>query len=266
MSYFSPGQGGVGGGGRVCMYYYVYDEFIQDPQIERDLSLLETRLTDLGIAGKIARLALFRDPKELIKDEIRKGAKTIVAVGNDITLRRVIDAATDTKAVVGVIPLGKENIMLSEILGIPAGVEACDILSARIIEELDIGEVNCRRFLHTVKVESASDVNIQVDRTYNLKVFKKCEFEVRNLALEEDDVRASNPIDGLLECVIRTPSKGFFKKKKWNTSIIPAKDFHITLGEMAECIADGEKFESNDLHFKVIQKALRVVTGRGRKF
>ncbi|KKR89303.1 MAG: hypothetical protein UU36_C0035G0001, partial [Candidatus Uhrbacteria bacterium GW2011_GWE2_41_1153] len=35
------------------MYYYVYDEFIQDPRFERDLALIETRVTDLGIAGKI---------------------------------------------------------------------------------------------------------------------------------------------------------------------------------------------------------------------
>ena len=68
-------------------YYYVYDEFVQDPKFERDLAQIETRLTDLGISGKIARLALFRDPTELIRDEVRKGAKTIVAVGNDVTFR-----------------------------------------------------------------------------------------------------------------------------------------------------------------------------------
>jgi diacylglycerol kinase family enzyme len=248
------------------MYYYVYDEFIQDPKFERDLSLVETRLTDLGIEGKIARLALFRDPKELIKDEIRKGAKTIVAVGNDITLRKVIDAATDTKAVVGVIPLGKENNLLSQILGVPVGVEACDILSARIIEELDIGEVNCRRFLHTVEIQQASGLQVTVDGLYKLKAFKKCAFEVRNLAIEESDVRASNPVDNMLDCVVRTPSKGIFKKQKWNTTIIPAKSLQAVFDEQAVCIADGERFESNELKFKVIPRALRVITGRGRKF
>ena len=106
------------------MYYYVYDEFVQDPKFERDLALIETRLTDLGIAGKIARLALFRDPKELIRDEIRKGAKTIVAVGNDITLRRVIDAVGDSGVVIGVVPVGKDGNILSSILGIAVGVDA----------------------------------------------------------------------------------------------------------------------------------------------
>ena len=43
------------------MYCYVYDEALQDRRFERELAYIETRLTDLGIAGKIARLALFRD-------------------------------------------------------------------------------------------------------------------------------------------------------------------------------------------------------------
>lgn len=248
------------------MYYYVYDEFVQDPKFERDLALIETRLTDLGIAGKIARLALFRDPKELIKDEIRKGVKTIVAVGNDRTLRRVIDAAGDSGVAIGVIPVGKENIELASILGIPAGVEACDILSARIIEELDIGEVNARRFLHAVYVPQASQVEVTVDRGFILSAYRKCTVEVRNLAVAADDVRAANPTDGRLECVLRTPAKGLFKKKKWNTSLVPAKDLKITLGENVKCVADSEEFESNELRFKVIPRALRVITGKGRKF
>ncbi len=248
------------------MYYYVYDEFVQDPKFERDLALIETRLTDLGIAGKIARLALFRDPKELIRDEIRKGAKTIVAVGNDITLRRVIDAVGDSGVVIGVVPVGKEGTTLSSILGIPIGVEACDILSARIIEELDIGEVNARRFLHTVQVPQVSQVTVVVDKGYKMNAFRRCSMEVRNLALESEDVRAANPIDGKLECVLRTPAKGLFKKNKYNTSIVPAKELQVTLSNSVKCVADGEEFESNELRFKIIPKALRVITGKGRKF
>lgn len=248
------------------MYYYVYDEFVQDPKFERDLALIETRLTDLGIAGKIARLALFRDPKELIRDEIRKGAKTVVAVGNDVTLRRVIDAVGDSGIVIGVIPVGKEGNILSSILGIPTGVDACDILSARIIEELDIGEVNARRFLHTVQVPQVSQVEVMVDKNYKMNAFRKCAIEVRNLALEGEDVRAANPVDGKLECVLRTPAKGLFKKNKFNTSIVPAQDLRVELSSSVKCYADSEEFESNELRFKIIPKALRVITGKSRQF
>ncbi|EKD32917.1 MAG: hypothetical protein ACD_76C00116G0003, partial [uncultured bacterium] len=48
------------------MYYYVYDDFVQDKRFEKDLQKIENRLTDLGISGKIARLALFKHADELV--------------------------------------------------------------------------------------------------------------------------------------------------------------------------------------------------------
>ncbi len=120
------------------MYYYVYDEFVQDQKYERELAQIESRLTDLGISGKIARLALFRDPEEMIRDEVRKGVKTVIAVGNDVTLRKVIDAVSSLGATLGVIPIGKESNSIAGILGVPSGVAACDTISARIVEEIDL--------------------------------------------------------------------------------------------------------------------------------
>ena len=120
--------------------------------------------------------------------------------------------------------------------------------------------------MHTVHVPQVSQVEVVVDKGYKMNAFKKCTVEVRNLALEGEDVRAANPVDGKLECVLRTPSKGLFKKNKLNTSIVPAKDLQMTLSNSVKCIADGEEFESNELRFKIIPKALRVITGKGRKF
>lgn len=248
------------------MYYYVYDEYVQDPKFERDLALIETRLTDLGIAGKIARLALFRDPKELVRDEIRKGAKTVIAVGNDVTLRRVMDAAGDSGVTIGVIPVGKDCTTLCSILGMPSGVDACDIISARIVEELDIGEVNSRRFLHTVHVPQIPQAELAIDRQYKIQAFRKPEIEIRNLALAGADVPAANPTDGKFECVVRTPMKSLFKKKSWNTTVVPAVDLKIALSKSVKCFADSEEFESDELRFKMIPKALRIITGKERKF
>src|SRR5688572_7555620 len=167
------------------MYYYVYDEFVQDPKFERELSQIETRLTDLGINGKIARLALFRDASELIQDEIRKGVKTVVAVGNDLTLRKVIDAAANGGVAIGIIPLGSEDNFIADMLGMPHGVAACEVISARIIEELDTGVVNSRRFINHFELQSDSQVTILCDRKFTLTPKKRAEIEVRNLALPD---------------------------------------------------------------------------------
>ena len=248
------------------MYYYVYDEFVQDPKFERELSLVETRLTDLGIAGKIARLALFRDPKELIRDEIRKGAKTIVAVGNDVTLRKVIDAVAGQDVVVGLIPFGKDSNVIADLIGMPFGSESCDVLSSRILQELDLGSMNNRRFLHTVTLSNVSQVQIECDHDFTITPFRSCEIMVRNLALPEDDVRAADPTDGQLEVVVRVPQRSWFGKKKMATTVVPVERVSIKSVKNIAGVADGEVFEGTDFIFESLPQQVKVITGRSRKF
>ncbi|MFH1631906.1 MAG: diacylglycerol kinase family protein [bacterium] len=249
------------------MYYYVYDEYIQDPKFERELSLIETRLTDLGISGKIARLALFRDARELIRDEVRKGANTVVAVGNDSTFRKVIDAAADTGAALAVIPIGGVGTnRMADILGVPLGVAACDVLSARILEELDTGAVNGNSFLHTVKIENAVAPIIICDGNFKLSPIKRNSIEIRNLALPDDDVRAANPTDGRLEIVVRVQGRSWIGKKKVTASIVPVVEATITSPEMMSLTIDGEVIESREFKIQTLPKQIKVITGKGRKF
>ncbi|PIX62137.1 hypothetical protein CO057_01135 [Candidatus Uhrbacteria bacterium CG_4_9_14_0_2_um_filter_41_50] len=248
------------------MYYYVYDEFVQDPKFERELSLIETRLTDLGIAGKIARLALFRDPKELIKDEIKKGAKTIIAVGNDSTLRKIIDAATGSNVVIGIVPLGRDMNLMSEMLGMPNGVEACDVLSARIVEELDLGSVNGNRFLNSAVIHNSGSVVINCDNSFKMTPTRRCSIEIRNLAPATEDVSPADPTDGKLELIIRTPEKKLFGKKKITTSVVPISEATIISDSLMRVLADGDLFEGSEFKFRVLPKQLRVITGKGRQF
>ncbi len=244
------------------VYCYVYDEVLQDRKFERELAQIETRLTDLGIAGKIARLALFREPSELIRDEIRGGITTVVAVGNDTTLRRVLDAVGDKKTVVALLPIGPQGGMTS-LLGIPSGVAACDVLSARIVEELDLGEVNGKRFLQSVFINGTSFV-VHHGHDFTLTPQRKALIEVRNFAAP-DDAGTQSPVDGRLSLIIRLPRPGFFQKKV-DVCIVPFKEIRITCADSVGAMVDGERLNGQDFIFRVIPKALRVVTGKGRKF
>ena len=100
------------------MYCYIYDEFTQDKRFEKELLNIENRLTDLGIAGKIVRMALFRNVQEMVRDEIRRGTMNVIAVGNDETVHKVIDVVSGTDVVLGIIPLGAPN-ELARMLGVP---------------------------------------------------------------------------------------------------------------------------------------------------
>ncbi len=247
------------------MYYYVYDEFVQDSKYERELSLIETRLTDLGISGKIARLALFRDASELIRDEVRKGATTVVAVGNDDTLQKVIDAVADCGVALALIPLGQQN-RIADLLGVPSGVEACDVLSARMIQELDTGSVNGTRFLHEVTIHASSAPVIVCDKSLKLMPGRSVDVEVRNLAMPDQLVRAADPTDGKLEVVMRIPRRKWYGSKQLMATVVPVEQAVITSDKPMTLEAEGQSFDAKEFYIKAIPNQLRVVTGKGRKF
>ncbi|MBI1907856.1 hypothetical protein HYS28_00350 [Candidatus Uhrbacteria bacterium] len=245
------------------MYLYVYDEFVQGPRYERELALIETRLTDLGIAGKIARLALFRDAQELIRDEIRRGATTVVAVGNDLTLRKVIDAVTDPKIVIAILPLGPGN-RIAEILGVPTGVAACDVLSARLVEELDTGSVNGMRFLHAVTAEDVQPT-CRCEGAYTFTPVRKSKFEVRNLAQSEAH-GAADPTDGKLEFIMHTPRRSWIVKRGDAETFVPFAHLLLSSREPMTLSIDGEEVQGNEFEIRVLPKQIRIVTGKDRKY
>lgn len=245
------------------MYLYVYDEFVQDRKYERDLSLIETRLTDLGIAGKIARLALFRDAQELIRDEVHRGATTVVAVGNDLTLRKVIDAVADPSVVVAIIPMGPDNA-IADILGVPHGFAACDVLSARLVDSLDGGLINGLRFLHMVAAEGVQP-SCTIEGNYTITPVRPSKFFVRNLAASAD-LGTANPTDGKLELVIQTPERSWLMKKTERTTFVPFTHILVKSSSPMRMMVDGEEITGTEFDVKVLPKQMRIVTGKERKY
>lgn len=245
------------------MYSYFYDAFLQDRKFERELGLLETRLTDLGIMGKITRLALFRDSLEVMRDEIDEGAETLVAVGDDNTFRKAIEAVGDTKTVLGYLPVNTKSV-LADLLGIPPGVAACDVLSARLVQDIDVGEVNGRRFLHALECEAVDPV-VACEDAFTVSVSGRANIAIRNLAFP-DDAGATDPTDGKLSMVIRQSRLSLFGRKT-SLSNLPFKRAHLYTERQVNLLLDGgEKLSGKDFDIRAIPGRLRLVTGKGRKF
>lgn len=244
------------------MYCYLYDEFIQqDKRFERELLQVENRLTDLGIAGKISRLALFRNAHEMIQDEIDRGVETLVVVGNDETIRKVIDVVADNDVVLGIIPFGSNN-KLAELMGVPNGIAACDVLSARRVETIDIGTVNGRRFITGVTVPNFK-AEITCDEKFRIFPTSRADLEIRNLA------EVSDPRDGILNTVIRAAVKkgwGMFGRKQMQESTLPMESLAIRSEKPISIYADGEELSGTRFDIGVEPKMLKVITGKSRLF
>ena len=94
------------------------------------MKAVETRLTDFGIAGKIIRLQPFTNAEAVVEDELKRGATTVVIVGNDETFGHVLSRAATCDILFGFIPVGEAN-SIAKVLGIPVGMEGCEVLSRR---------------------------------------------------------------------------------------------------------------------------------------
>ncbi len=247
------------------MYYYVYDEFVQSPRYEKELAQIDTRLTDLGINGKVARLALFRDATEFIRDELKQGVKTVVAVGNDMTLRKCIDAVGDADIAVGIIPMGKEHNSIARLLGVPMGLPACDVLSARILEAVDIGVVNGLRFMHSMKADFVRPFQVDCG-SYRLGTVYNGTFELRNLVFPDKNLPPSDPTDGSLELVVELRKRSLFFQQAQGHSFIPLKLATFQFGQEETFSVDGEEYKTDHIDMRVIPGALKFVTSKDRMF
>ncbi len=256
------------------MYYYIYDSFLTDKKYERVLAAVETRLTDLGISGKIGRLTPFTNAKGLIRDETRRGVQTVVVVGNDETIAKVVEGIGDARLTLGIIPVGSP-VTIAHSLGIPEGEAACDVLSKRLTQKIDLGMVNGRFFLSQVCFEGGN-VSLEGDGKFRVSMLAEdCEVIISNLRsthVADDGIgySAGDPMDGWLDALITPRSGGlknvFQRKEDKVPSIIPIRRMSVTAAEPFAVMADGKEFMNDTLSIEVVPEKLKIITGRERMF
>ncbi|RJR30980.1 hypothetical protein C4569_03620 [Candidatus Parcubacteria bacterium] len=256
------------------MYLYLYDSFLNEQKYNSRLAKIEIRLTDLGIGGKISRLSPLKNLHDLIDDEIRSGVQTIVAVGNDKTLIEIINVAADYKVSIGYIPIG-EHTKIADILGLPGEDKACDVVSARKIEKLDLGKVNGTYFLGSVKI-SPGPVVLECEKKYQVEIKQSvCQVNICNLRpgfLSTANTTGShfNPQDGVLEALISiakpTQFFSFFSAKSCYDSIFPFKKLSIKSKKSLSVHTDDQRVLKTPVDVEIIPKKINIIVGKERQF
>lgn len=258
------------------MYAYVYDSFVTDKRHERVLSRVETRLTDLGISGRIERLTMFKNIGEIVADAAEQGCETIVAVGNDETIGRLIDAVGSHDMAFGVIPVGDGPHHIAGLLGVEEGVEACNILSRRVLHTVDLGRINGHYFLSSVRIPRTRAA-ISCNGQYSVIPTEDNEVQVCNLApmtlSAEGEATISSPRDGFLETVFQpSPRRGFFSglfrkaEAPAAPTIVPVRKLSVRHTQPVTVIRDGQRLSSSVLDIEILPNRLKVITGKTRKF
>lgn len=244
------------------MHVYVYDDYLNKSKFNRIINRTEIRLTDLGLNGKILRLSGIKNIKTAIQNEIRIGSKTIVAVGNNQTVNKIIGAIINDdiygdfqkKTLLGIIPIGPDNSIASS-FGINGSDEACNILLARRVEKIDLGLAGNHYFLNEASIESQG-TTIEFG-SYSLGTIEKGEIKVINLLKEKNDDLKSSPHDGVLDIFIKT-------RKKDKTSL-KAKRFTIS-NPSEKLIVDGVLEINTPVVLDVLRNQINIIVGKDRLF
>jgi len=255
-------------------YSYIYGPEVQDKKFSKDLSLIENRLTDLGLNGKIHRLTKFKNIKEIIADDVRGGAKTLVIFGNDETVLKTLTAIPAAGLTVGVVPFGEPQT-IAKMLGLVDRFAACQALSARLLRPIDLGKINDQFFFGSVRFPH-SQARIACDGQYSVEAAEDRDLEIFNLHLpkDEDDKLffKPNPHDGHLELVVRKFNKlSIFGG--WRYALNHAGRDSVFLFRKAEIqsktpvniILDGRKTSVQNPKIGVIKGALKLIVGKNRR-
>lgn len=246
------------------MYYYLYDSHLSEKKYNNVIARVETRLTDLGINGKINRLSFLKNINQVISEEIKRGVKTIVVVGNDKTIGQVINLIGDLNITIGIIPIGSNN-NIARLLGIPQGEEACDILSSRIINKLDVGSVNGYLFLTSLEIGGR---NITLNFDDNFLINLSDGDNVLNVSnLNNYNGAHTDPMDGKLDVFVETSKKHFLKRNELSKSRLVGKNIRIIgTKTLPIFLSDEKKIVKTPAEITIIPKKLKIIVGKLRYF
>ena len=261
----------------VYVYYYIYDSFLNEPKYRKILERIEVRLADFGIQGKIRRLNILHHQKEAIEESIRRGATTIVLVGDDRGIAQAIDTLAHHDVALGIIPLGDDHRnRIARALGIPPKELACEVLSRRTIARLDLGKIGTHYFLTTAEVQATTFTCIGPKRSFRIQpITKKARLVVTNLApapREGEPRIKSNPRDGIFELVIADATRSLadiFRRtssQQKSASVFPLAEIIINEPEGATVHLDGCRVTKIPVTITIAAQKLRVIVGRERLF
>lgn len=244
------------------MHVFFYDPCLNNSKFSLLLAKIETKITDLGLNGKIIRLNLLQNLEKAILDESKPG-QTLVFIGGDELLNQALPFLAKKDLAVGHIPLSNKQV-LANALGIPGPLEACEILAARRITSVDLALANKKAFLTELAIKAQSS-SIDTKDRINLEVKTEHEIKIINLSLS-GLVSNSRPDDQQLELVILTKNKqSVFKKAVTSLSFFQDSEFFIN-ADNAQALLDSVNTISLPIKIEVIPMAINFIVGKERKF
>ena len=241
-------------------YAYLFDAKLSDRSQERRVSRLEAELSRRQLEGQTLREGAFRGIKELAKEALSKGAATIIVVGNDATLIKILPIIAEANVVIGYIPC--EASPIAQQLLIPEKLEeAVNCLAARFVRQVDLGFIGDRPFLTEVVIRDPKAL-LSIEGKYTIQCQQDGAMRLVNLK------QGSDCNDGELDVYvdIDESKKSFFKHVKQTARThVRAKAGHIKSDSQVVLMVDGVELNGVNIDFSLQHSGLKWIVGRQKR-
>ena len=250
------------------MHVYIYDDFLNKKKFHNILNNIEIKLTDLGLNGKIIRLGAIKNVRQIINNEIQGGNKTLVAVGNDFTVNKIInsinfnDLNANTRLTLAIIPVERENNNIAKNIGIHHEIEACNLILARRIKKIDLIKANDFYFINSAHIDSLGSM-VDIENKYEITCSTRGQVHILNLPAFENV--ASNPQDEKVEILIDSTPSSFLKKKKEGLSFFSSDNILIKNKDKKLILDDSIEIPT-PIKIKTSGQQLNIIVGKERNF
>lgn len=245
------------------MHLYIYDDFLEKSKYTKTVNRIETRITDLGLTGKIIRLSNLKNIESAIWSEIKRGARTLVVVGNDGSFNKVLKTLLAKEVsyflnelFLAFIPVENTQVGLS--LGIKSYTDACNILLARRTENIKVAKANDYFFLSQAEVLS-KNVSINIEGNYDIESNDKSSIYIINMPSFNISKLLPKKIDPRDEYLhIYISNKGH--------SFIPVKKIKISSTDKTYITLDNSTQIELPCSLSMSEKEVNLIVGKNRVF
>jgi len=259
------------------MYFYIYDSLLVKKKYDKTVSRIEIRLASLDIAGRKHKLSVLRSVREVTRKIFEQDVSpTVVVVGGDKIFYDTVLALAGTEATVGFIPV-KSDSLVADILGIPINEYACDVISARRIEYINLGKINNQYFFSSIEFEPKQSP-ILVDGKYQIiprkiKLVKVVNLDFlrfqRGIKGGAEKKIVSNPKDNYLEVLMGTPQRKLLflgQKEKMDSLFFVQKLSIDSKNPKNEILikVDYKNIVKAPALIEVARENLRIIVGKDR--
>jgi len=150
------------------MYYYIFAS-PKSPAERAYFGRIRDIVREFGISGEMTQASPARSPEELAKMGLEKGNTTIIAVGSDTHVNKIVSQVVKEPPnfafALGIVAT-EPNSLLYERWGFKKPDDACEMLKFRRLVKFDVGLIEPDHYFLTsarIECKKPTRINLEVD-------------------------------------------------------------------------------------------------------